>query len=304
MQDEAFIEEVLAKCEALRDSRLWVPQPKLNPRAWIHNFQTTDRAVAAAILNQVLFVSASTFGGVLQAAFAAFQQGHSASEESPQSAEQSFSALVQRSKFCPVEGEEPNPTDSGNAVSRAFRDRFDIPETQICRPVQTISHATTGGSICLFDDCIGSGNQVIEMWERDYDGNSLSSSYQTTQFDCSLIAAIATEEGRKRIEESTPIRVFAGHVLSDRHSIFTIPDLPQLPTRLPLSYYAIDLLNRTAPRLRFPDKPFMLDGNHAALGFSELGHTLIFEHGCPDWSLPVLWADGTNNWHPLYEKSE
>jgi hypothetical protein len=47
----AYIEAVLAKCVALRLSKLWPEETVIRPRGWLDNFADEDKTAAAVLLD-------------------------------------------------------------------------------------------------------------------------------------------------------------------------------------------------------------------------------------------------------------
>lgn len=294
MRDEVFVEEVLSKCEALRSAQLWAPEPRLNPRRWLQNFDPKDRATAAAILNRVIFLSNEAVDRAFALAFLRLQQSlaRPGVERKTQIAE--FLAHLDSALFCPTAGEDPSPADSGYIFTRATRDRLGIDERRLASTAEAKTLLTQDTTIYFVDDCIGSGNQLVKVWRENF-----SASHKQIGFHAAALCVVATQEGLDRVSQDTPIRVFPGHTLTERYSIKNLDSAAPLSGHPEIQTEIQDLLRRTSGRLSFNGKTF-IEGAQKSWGFGEMGHSLIFEHSCPDWSLPVLWSEGSTDWHPLY----
>lgn len=105
----AYIEAVLAKCTALRLSKLWPDETVIRPRGWLDNFADEDRTAAAVLLDAFTFFSAAAKVRLLVGAF------ESASRTPPRSPLGLPANFFRDAVFTPVLGETPNVTDSGGA---------------------------------------------------------------------------------------------------------------------------------------------------------------------------------------------
>ncbi|MFT3836658.1 MAG: hypothetical protein QM723_06650 [Myxococcaceae bacterium] len=305
MQDIAFVNQVLERCDSLKAAKLWDSEPKLSPRRWLGNFEEKDRVLAAAILSQLTYFSDLATETMFASALFLLQHRRFDPSSELQRARLDFYQRLEAALFTPVEGETPNPTDSGNFFCRKAREILGIDESKIRDPKEALEGLGPGDTLYLLDDFIGTGEQVVKMWARDYADSSpksLKEAVGISGIEVAVVCAVATRGGAERITGSTGMPVFAEQLIDDRYKIQSLPDMAELPQHQDLRSKVADLLRRVSPRLDLSAKPF-LQGDQRAFGFGEQGLSLIFSHGAPDGSLPVLWAPASKDWKPLFVAS-
>jgi hypothetical protein len=296
MRSDIYVESVLAKCETLKKSGLWAPEPRLRPSAWVANFtEENDRVLAAAILDNFIFYSDRACDRLLMSAYHQLEDailvGHIPCPSRPEQ-------FIQNMAFAPVEGEDPRPTDSGNPMCRRLRDLTGIPDRQFHQPHLLLAEARAGKPIVLVDDFLGSGQQLIQTWQRPYVGagpQSLQDLHATSPFPAFCLVPVATETALRNVRAQAPaLTVIATHVLDDGYSVRNLasphlnPPMPDFQARLR------DFLSRHAASLDL--ETFLQTGDRPLYGFHELGLLLSFEHGTPDSTVPLLWAGGPTGW--------
>ena len=309
MQAAAYIDAVLAKCDSLQDARFWPPEPLLRPRAWLHNFAAPENLVAAVLLDQFVYYSDHLTDHVLCAAMSRLVQTFGGRDASIAEAQADFDHFLSRAAFTPIEGEVPNPTDSGPLICRKIRSLFRIPETHIISPSAAVDHALAGGSIILVDDFIGSGEQVTKHWRRQYDTAarrvSLADAFSRRPFPAFYVCLAATSGGLRRLAlAATPLHVCAAHELGPSYDIRNLSNrniiswFPHIKAEIPA------FLSTWAPKLAL--RPYMRQDDFAEYGFHSFGLTIGFEHSpCPDATLPLFWAGTDDPMHiPLVPRPQ
>lgn len=298
--DKDFINATLRKCAALQEAGLWCPSPSLRPRAWLHNFEENDRVLAAVILDNFAFYSDRQSDLLFKAAFEDALADFA--RESDERRERFLSDAI----FTPVEGETPNPTDSGYSFCRRARQVLGVPEARIVRPAKALELAREGAPVVFVDDIIGSGEQLIKTWSRSYapsPPSSFAAAHGAGGLDAAYISLVATSYGLKRIAQAkVPVSVFAAHVLSERHSVTQV-EYKQLAPSIPdLRGALLQMLRAYSGELVVPD--YMQDPGSRSLGFHDLGLLVGFEHSIPDATIPLIWAESSGaNWVPLRKRS-
>lgn len=296
MRADIYVEGVLAKCESLKKSGLWAPEPRLRPAAWLSNFSDEkDRVLAAVLLDNFVFYSDRASNRLLVSAYQRLEDdillGRIQSGGDPES-------FLERLVFTPVEGEDPRPTDSGNPMCRKLRDLAGIADERFFQPHVAVTKANAGAPIVFVDDFLGSGNQLVETWERAYIAGPVQSfreAYGARPFPAFCLALVATNEALDHLKKDAPgITVVATHVLDDSYSVRNLAP-PSLTPPIPDFHNQLrDFLARHATSLTLGE--LLPAGDVPLFGFHELGLLLAFEHGTPDSSVPLVWAAGPGHW--------
>ncbi|CAI3929024.1 phosphoribosyltransferase-like protein [Alteromonas macleodii] len=295
MRQDVFQKEVLAKCEALTRARIWPSQSDIRFRAWLNNFDEQDKGIAAFLLDKFTFFSDSYTDRLLKTVY------DNLADQFPDFKDDELRELFKRIKIAPLEGECPNPSDSGNLLCRKMRRNFRIPESNIVSPQDALSSAIEGELILFVDDFIGSGDQFINTWTRDYrDQFPTAFSYLRPDDGATFIVLTlaCTKKGFQRIaEDASDVRVTACHFLDERSSVFDLSS--NYYSQADLEAFLDKYSYRLAPREHYirENREFLKYGYH------KLGLLLGFEHSIPDATLPIFWSPGTNNWTPLFERT-
>lgn len=83
MRNDIAVNEVLEKCSVLKQAGLWLPEPKIRPRAWMSNFELQDKGVAAFLLDKFTFYSSSLTDKLLVSSFHSISDGLEKGPEAP-----------------------------------------------------------------------------------------------------------------------------------------------------------------------------------------------------------------------------
>lgn len=289
-----FDNSVLAKCNALKRAGFWPGEPKLRPRAWLENFEESDRVVAARLLDRFTLLSEKLTDHLLVAAYDAVSDGLLKGPTAP--SRDRLTSAVRDAVFTPVMGERPNPTDSGHLLCRKVRQLLGIPESNILTWEQALDAASKGQPIVFVDDFVGSGDQFITYWQReDLDRRSFKSLSSSPSFVATYLTLVATRTGQDRIHSTIPsLALCAGHLLDSDSTVFSTsgdatPDVSSL-------------LDKYAPRLTPSETYIAGNADYLKYGYKRVGLLFGFEHSIPDATLPIFWSRGANSWEPLVER--
>lgn len=303
MQADLYIDSVLAKCDALKHSGIWAPEPHVRPQAWLNNFKApADRLMAAIVLDNFIFYSDRASARLLAAAFYRLQDDLLLGRlRAPSGGPIDVDTL----RFAPVEGEHPRPTDSGNTICKRLRDIAELPDAHFLAPTAALDSALLGSPIVFVDDILGSGQQLIQTWKRAYRQQSPTSfedAFRARPFPTFCVSIVATDTALTNVSaEAAPIAVVATHVLDSSYSIEHLAAPPLTP---PIADFHANLeafLTRHASALGLDH--FLKAGRQPLYGFHELGLLFAIQGGVPDCTVPLCWADGPGDWIRLVRKN-
>lgn len=296
MRDDVFVTEVLAKCEVLKRARMWPSEPRMRPGLWLRNFEESDRAIAAALLDRFTFYNAALTDTLLVASFNALGDGRSKCAHLRR--RDDLLDALDRAVFTPVLGETPEPADSGNFLCRRMRQLI-FPDAATTAFEAALEHAHRGGAVIFVDDFVGSGDQFLSTWKRKHNGWSFESVERSTGFVPIYVALVSTQYGLAQIAKHAPkVAVSVAHVIESRSTLEGI-----VATNAALGAKIDALLDKytgqLAPRERYiAEKPLYLK-----YGYKERKLLIAFDHSVPDATLPLFWSPGNSNWEPLIERT-
>lgn len=296
MRVDVYVKDVLDRCEALKKSGMWLSEPFIRPRAWLENFEESDKFLAAQLLERFVFYNQRLTDSLLTASFYSIADGLKKGP-SALSRKQLIEALP-NAFFTPVSGELPNPTDSGYFLCRRTRQVLGVPEEKIKPTREALEAAANGNPIVFVDDFIGSGDQFLTTWTDNSSGFSFESIQRQSKFCAIYVSLVGTNFGVSQVGLGAPsVAVCVAHRIDDRGTLWG------LQSTNPILYAKIDaLLQKYTSRLTPKDK-YMLKENFLTYGYKHRGMFFAFEHSVPDATLPIFWCRGTNNWEPLIERT-
>lgn len=303
MQADLYIESVLAKCEALKQSGIWAPEPHVRPEAWLANFKDpSDRLMAAIVLDNFIFYSDRASARLLSAAF---NRLHDALLLGRLGAPNGASVDVDALRFAPVEGEHPRPTDSGNTICKRLRDTVELSDSCFLSPAAALEAAIAGAPIVFVDDIVGSGQQLTTTWHRQYreqPPRSFSEAFRANPFAAFCIAIVATETALSNVAaDAAPIKLIVAHVLDASYSVEHLDAPPLTPPIADFPAKLETFLARHASALTLDH--FLQSGKQPLYGFHELGLLFAMQGGVPDCTVPLCWAAGPGQWVRLVRKN-
>jgi hypothetical protein len=273
----------------------------MRPRAWLTNFEQADLPLAALLLDHFTFYSDEFSDLLLKASFNAIADGLQKGPKAP--APKELLTSIENGCFTPVEGESPNPSDSGNSICRRARKLLHIPEPRIQPPQIALSEAASGRPVVFLDDFVGSGDQFLTTWNRSYSmipPHSFADAFTKTGFTAIYVTLVATKRGVDRIHKSVPnLAISSAHVLDESATYRAITSDPAFPIaniRSRLDTMLVKYSNRLAP------KDAYMDDIDRAFGYESGGLLFAFSDSVPDSTLPIFWSHGPS-WIPLVERA-
>ena len=305
MTAEVFPDEIddLESCGRLVDFNAW-EQSKIDPEGWLSNFSADERPFALVLLSRFTFLADHLVDQLFRSAFQSLSNVLFG-EAWPEFDEvcDRWRTFCSRAMITLVQGETPNPSDSGWLFARKARQAVGIDQEQLKEPREVVAMLANGftGPVVFVDDFVGSGEQFVRTWQRSYDlpgggrnsFEALVRSSPATFFYCN---AMTTEYGLKRINRMAPdVMVSAGNIIPDRYSL---ADPASLLWPRTIRAEGIALVEAIGRRLGYDAD----DGSEQDWrGFHKLGLALAFQHSVPDANLPIFFTD-RNGWRPLVRR--
>ena len=159
--------------------------------------------------------------------------------------------------------------------------------------LHTSEDFSTKEGVFLLDDFVGSGNQAKTTWYNKINGKSFNDvSEENPHLKFIYLALIGFKEGKRIIEENTPMKVILGEELDERFKCFSdVSVIYENPNE------------RIEAKRVMEEKGRML--YEYPLGYDTMELAVAFHHNTPNNSLPVIWKrrdDGS--WYPLFERFE
>ena len=304
----SYLHRIKLKSDALKRAGIWPPNDpgQVRPNSWLSNFKANETAIAAALVDVFVYFSNEQVTQLLRRALTRLFQTFGGTDRSYETRRNQIINQLSRTLFVPVEGEDPNPADSGYYICRAVRQTLGLSDSNIANPAAALTkYLADDQTIVFVDDMVGTGNQMRDMWHRPYatdDPRSFRLAYERVQRRCYYICLACTSEGRNIITSLSGIELISAHDLTARDhyraALARISDHPAGPGLPP----AIDVLIRKyAPQL--PLESYMKTAGFPLDGFGNLGLTLGFQHCMPDATLPIYWASGAGSWLPLSKRT-
>ena len=150
------------------------------------------------------------------------------------------------------------------------------------------------------DDLVGSGNQFIVTWYREYRTRyeSFAALAPVSSAKFYYCPAFCTQLGLKRINDACPkVNVSPGVFIPDNYGALA-PNSVVWPSRLRST--AEEFLRSASSRAGIPDTGGTKPDDWR--GFASLGLTIAFENSVPDATLPIIYWQ-RNGWRPLIRRA-
>ncbi|MFS2164636.1 hypothetical protein [Variovorax sp. Varisp62] len=298
MSADTSVHEVLEKCNVFKAAGLWLPEPAMRPRAWIKNFEEDDQKIAAFLLDKFTFYNKSLTQKLLIASYDSLGDGM------PKGGDSEVASVIKSldsAILTPVNGERPNPADSGNLLCRMARQSLKLDDAiHILNTEKAIEHASKGGTVLFIDDFVGSGDQFLSTWKTpNKQGVSFQILAAKKTFTAIYVTLIATDFGMKKIYGDAPeVLVCTAHVLEKKSTIEGVmEDSPEM------KIFIHSFLDKYSQRLTPRENYIANNPSYLMYGYKKRGLLFGFEHSMPDATLPIFWSPGKNNWEPLIERS-
>jgi hypothetical protein len=296
-------EFVRAKCAYFVDVQLWPVHAELNYEGWLRNFGPDEMEYAVHLLNAFQYFTDRLINQMFAAAFQRISSHISDPAAPPLVVQNEWRQFLDEVVVTYVEGEEPSVTDSGYTFARKARQILGLPEHRISGPAEALldaSRTSTSRHIVFVDDFVGTGDQFVSTWERNYtlpgEGKlSFSQLVARAPINAYYCTVMNAKHGQDRITHAYPdVTLVPAHVLLPQYSAVT-GNSYIWPDHLRAT--ALDFLQQASERAGIP-----LVGPKQWKGYKGLGLTIAFSHSVPDATLPLFYWE-ENGWTPLLRRS-
>lgn len=290
--DQDQPQSAMRRSDYLRSIAVWPGTTQLDYQGWMSNFKGRDLELAGYLLESFIFISSNITKALFSSAF------HHLSSynylRGPGRHDENWRDFTQNVIITHVEGETPSTTDSGYLFARMAKKTLGISESQVVTPERALRmfNADEKRAIIFVDDFVGSGDQIIGTWQRQY---SLSSSCESSFSESShinspiyFIPLFATKSGIEEVKKSCPgLLVAPAHVINKVES----------PIGLDSMCWPDDL---RAEGVAFVERCSISAGIDPKKwrGYNDLGLAIAFDHGTPDATLPIFTHE-SDSWRPL-----
>ena len=291
---------MLSKIQFLVDTSVWPGRDRIDPIGWLSNFTRAERPFALNMLNVFMYFNDSLTDALFRRSFHNLSTSVVHQPISHEDANEQWRKFLSSVCITYVEGEHPNPTDSGLLFARKARQVLTIDERQIFRPEDAVARCSGNPSIplLLVDDFVGSGRQISETWRRPYQTtNGLVSYQELRQGGCRItyVPLVSTTYGIGSAQKNcSGLSVSSAHVIDDQYSL-TNPNSFLWPDSLKDG--ALEFIERASARAGIPN-----DHGFEWKGFHCLGLALAFAHSVPDATLPLYYWE-RSGWKPLLRRT-
>ena len=294
-------EFILSKVDFLLDSAVWFHSDSLDPHGWLQNFETHERPFALNLLNVFLYYNEQLVDALFRRAVLQLSRAVTRTARTTIEADEQWMKFIGEILVTYVEGENPNPSDSGYVFARKARQVLGIEEDQIVSPGDVLSAylRTSGRTVLLVDDFVGSGSQTLNTWHHRYDiGNGdICSLARASENGARIIYVpiVSTSQGMETVNRTCPgLQMCPSHIL-ERHYSLTDPDSILWPADL--KPHAVDFLRTASDRAGItPHSEIPWDG------YQGLGLGVAFSHCVPDATIPLYYWEQFG-WTPLIRRA-
>jgi hypothetical protein len=294
-------QQLLSRCNYFVSCQLWPVHTELDPERWLSNFTEEEAEHAFYLLNAFLYFSHRLVNRLFVSSVHSLSQHIVYDAKTLADAEHKWRAFLDTTYFVPVTGEIPQVTDSGHLFARMTRDSLGIPEDRIVSAVDALYELFANPTMPLvfIDDFVGSGNQFVQTWTREYTipgspfkasfASVLSNGHPTNVYYCPVLCTLT---GLRNIQQSCrPVTVSPAHLLGDEYNVYLPADNSVIwPGKLKST--AVAFLESACDRAGIPPG--------CRRGFHNLGLAVAFAHGVPDATVD-LFTWNKNGWKPLIQ---
>ncbi len=240
---------------------------KASIESWLDQFESGDRDLGARVLDAVDFYGAERIAAGFRSALSSLEGW----DKSP-------SQRQGRWRFVAFSG---SAGKSGDAMLHQFRlannlDGKNSDAMFIYRSELINQKLTEDDTVVLLDDLTSTGDQVTEVWDEHF-AELVAGTGRVY-----LIVVVAGNGARKRIREKTELRLVPCHELNQKDCFFADDCKHFSDTEKTRLLHYARIADAKLPK-----------------GYGECGYLLVFQHRCPNNSIPVL-HENNSKWRGLF----
>lgn len=208
--------------------------------------------------------------------------------DAPSIVDAQMRALKNDALFIPLQ-DSGKPHESGLQIIRYLVQHSIIDSSQTAFPEKiSQEHLDKYKIVVIVDDCIGSGQQIVDYWNSD----ELKSVKALAKAKGIAFYYLALVGYRDKINSTKPLladlEVIVCDTLTDRHRVFEKDNI-----------YWNDAEELEKAKKYFSD--IQKTRGIPTYGHDSLDFALIIHRNVPDWSLPIFWMKSTD-WNVLLER--
>lgn len=298
MKEDQLYLETIKRGKFFQNIQSWPLENDLNYEGWLSNFpKGEERDIACRILSFFCYYSKEKVNKMLSTTV-----GHAGYHIKKNLPGWKHSDFRTNCYFSYIQGENPNPTDSGNYFARKLRDELRISEQQIIQFSKITTIARRDMPIILVDDFVGSGSQIYTAWNKHNSGGAktLSEISSNDKVCFVYVPLIVNQQGYNVItHDCQGLHLSTCHVLGNEYNLFN-RDCYCWNSDASLFDKGIKLITNKSKQLKIP----FTNGVETvdAEGFGRQGLAMSFEHGAPD-AIPAIFYWKEDGWVPLVKKN-
>lgn len=290
-------------CDKLTALQAW-PFSKINVEQWLSNFDEVDKPFALHMVSQFIYLNDQLIDAQFLSSFQSLSNLVCSDWGPFDETKKKWNTFLNTCLIVPVQGETPNPSDSGYTFARKARQIIGIPQEQLVDLDEAIASVDAGRNlpIVFVDDFVGSGEQFTKTLKRrskrvGIEGKSIENLWPTHPdlkvYYCNVTM---TQKGMERINGDFPGAALAsGNVLGREYS-WVSKESGMWPDERRDD--GIAMIEKYSKQLGYIDD----DGSESDWrGFHCLGLGFAFEHSTPDATLPLFFSN-ENGWKPLVSR--
>jgi len=290
---------IIDGCDKLVDFQAW-SRTKIFPDRWLTNFEEKERPFAVYLLSKFIFFSDALTDQLFISAYQGISNFLPGEWQSIDRQRAKWNHFLNSALITIVQGENPNPSDSGWLFARKARKVLGVDQDNLCEPIFALNAAMQGfrGPIVFVDDFVGSGQQFITSWHRKQPlqkGKPVSFAEAAANLPNVFIYcnAVATEYGISKIKAICPnVIISSGNVLPNKYSWVSVESMLWPDS---MRSAGLQFIRSASMKAGMPD---CNGGEGDWRGFHKLGLGLAFEHSVPDATLPLFTSE-ERGWQAL-----
>ncbi|MEC4084643.1 phosphoribosyltransferase-like protein [Myroides odoratimimus] len=306
---EDFIKYSLQKVYFYIESSFWSKLDNNILHTWLNNFESLDeRYCAAKLLDRFVYYSEKDtirlldFGlnEIILKRYICKEEISSKFQLSNKDIIRIKNVFYEKCAFLPLTSmSNTNVSESSYAIARCLTNDININEDKILDNNNLSSENLKKiNNIIIFDDFIGTGNQILNYWnygKLTLDGKSISPKELKNKFpdiEIEYFCLVCTEEGLDNFYSenlNVGLKITFCEKLSSKYKVFGSSSV----------YFDNDEVEKCKKTL----ENLCAKRNIDLLGYNGHDYAIAFHHSMPDTSLPLFYKE-EEFWNPLFKNKK